>query len=272
MSTEPAWVWDLLPLARNAWPNRLIETDAPPGQYVVMEGGRKPVVTYLSTGEVGQWRTITRRGYRPTKEDLATVRRHFPQADSGNPSWEQIRARLIVTMQHKDIDLATTPAATLLALLERTVTPIEGNAHSLSNPSGPGAEHKSDAGNTHHEETSEPDSAGYVKNPADRSAYIPMTTILNEHIPEDHPLHPLTEKRLRAFLQDFESNQVRWTRPNGKSGKTIPNRRSVHLTDWKAFLDRTKSHGGDAEGFPRLSEAQIERRKDAIRKTKSSGL
>lgn len=106
------------------------------------------------------------------------------------------------------------------------------------------------------------DSHGYVETPADPSAYVPAVDIMTSHTPENAGI---TVKHVSKIVGDFTANRVRWTRPTDKQGKPIVNRRSVHLGDWAGYLKRQA--GTDEEGFPRLGDAEIERRKKAVRNT-----
>jgi len=112
----------------------------------------------------------------------------------------------------------------------------------------------------------QPDERGYVASPADPAAYAPAADILARHTPADLPI---TMDRLVAIIEDYDANRVRWTRPLGKKGQPVPNRRSVHLGDWTAYLKRRVP--AEADGFPRPTEAEIEdieRRKAAVRRLK----
>lgn len=112
----------------------------------------------------------------------------------------------------------------------------------------------------------EPDAKGYVKTPSDPRSYVPVTEIVTAHTP---PGLSMTARRVSEIAEDYADNQIRWTRPRDKRGNPIKNRRSVHLGDWAAYVKT--STGIDAEGFPRLSEAEIDARKNAVRQTGQCG-
>lgn len=112
-----------------------------------------------------------------------------------------------------------------------------------------------------------PDEHGYVGLPDDPAAYVPAVEILARHTPAD--LLPISMDRLVAIIEDYDANRVRWTRPRTKNGRPRQNRRSVHLGDWAAYVNRRLA--AEKDGFPRLTEAEIEeieRRKAAIRESK----
>jgi len=112
----------------------------------------------------------------------------------------------------------------------------------------------------------EPDERGYVESPTDPTAYVPATDILTEHTPA---ALSVSMKELGTILEDYHVNRIRWTRPLGKSRQPMRNRRSVHLGDWTAYVKRRVP--ADADGFPRLSEAELESRKAAVRNSKHAG-
>lgn len=111
-----------------------------------------------------------------------------------------------------------------------------------------------------------PDEHGYVASPADPATYVPVTDILAKHTPVDLVI---SMKELGTILEDYNTNRIRWTRPLGKNGQPIRNRRSVHLGDWTAYVKRLLPAGED--GFPRLTKAELEQRKAAVRKGKHVG-
>lgn len=116
---------------------------------------------------------------------------------------------------------------------------------------------------------SEPDSDGYVRDPADESAYVPKSEILTKHTPTRLPIG---DKSLTATLSDFTRNGVRWTRPkSAKSGQPHPQRLSVHLADWSEYVsnqmkqDATEEYNLD-EDLP--SQAEIRKRAIEVRRSK----
>ncbi|MBI5863437.1 MAG: hypothetical protein HZB38_02775 [Planctomycetes bacterium] len=111
-----------------------------------------------------------------------------------------------------------------------------------------------------------PDEHGYVERPADPTAYVPAADILAKHTPADLPV---SMKELGTIIENFHTNRVRWTRPLGKNGQPVPNRRNVHLGDWSAYLKRRADP--ESDGFPRLSETEFERRKAAVRDARHAG-
>jgi len=111
-----------------------------------------------------------------------------------------------------------------------------------------------------------PDGRGYVESPIDPAAYAPAADILSEHTPA---ALSVSMKELGTILEDYHTNRVRWTRPRGKNGQPVPNRRSVHLGDWVAYLQRRTNP--ESDGFPRLSATELERRKAAVRDARHAG-
>lgn len=109
----------------------------------------------------------------------------------------------------------------------------------------------------------EPKANGYVASPADPSAYVPVSRILSEHT---LPALGISKKQLNAIVENYAENRVRWTRPLGRDGKPRPIRRSVHLADWAAYVDRRT--GTDDAGFPKQPQDDIAERTAAIRRQK----
>jgi hypothetical protein len=111
-----------------------------------------------------------------------------------------------------------------------------------------------------------PNERGYVASPADPAAYVPASDVLARHTPADLPI---SMKELGTILADYDTNRVRWTRPLGKNGQPMRNRRSVHLGDWTAYVKRRSPN--EADGFPRLTDAELEQRKAAVRNARHAG-
>lgn len=111
-----------------------------------------------------------------------------------------------------------------------------------------------------------PDDCGYVGLPADLAAYVPAADILATHTPVDLAI---SMKELGTILEDYNTNRIRWTPPLGKNGQPMRNRRSVHLGDWTAYVKWRLPD--EADGFPRLTEAELESRKAAVRNGKRAG-
>lgn len=111
-----------------------------------------------------------------------------------------------------------------------------------------------------------PDERGYVASPADPAAYAPAADILAEHTPA---ALSVSMKELGTILEDYHTNRVRWTRPLGRNGQPMRNRRSVHLGDWTAYVKRRLP--AEEDGFPRLSETELERRKAGVRDARHAG-
>ncbi|MEW6200046.1 MAG: hypothetical protein AB1601_15455 [Planctomycetota bacterium] len=111
-----------------------------------------------------------------------------------------------------------------------------------------------------------PNECGYVGLPADLAAYVPAADILAKHTPAELKI---SIKELGTILEDYHTNRVRWTRPLGRNGHPVPNRRNVHLGDWTAYVKRRLP--AEEDGFPRLTEAELEQRKAAVRDAKHTG-
>ena len=111
-----------------------------------------------------------------------------------------------------------------------------------------------------------PNEKGYVENPADPSSYIPARIIRTKHTPKGMVID---DKALGLIVEDFTTNKIRWTRPKTKNGKPHSKRRSVHIVDWMKYVE--KSDCVDTEGFPCLTNEEIEAEKKAIRSRSELG-
>lgn len=112
-----------------------------------------------------------------------------------------------------------------------------------------------------------PDERGYVESPVDPAVYVPAADVLTKHMPADLSI---LMKQLGTILEDYRTNRIRWTRPLGKNGQPMRNRRSVHLGDWAAYIAKRQANP-ESDGFPRLSETELERRKAAVRNARHAG-
>ena len=124
---DGVWVWDLLPLAPKAWPSRRIKTDVPPGGELKLSERKSPRATGPWAGKGGGgYLTLTRKGYRPTADDLAILRRAFPDADPEQPSWPNIRGKLLLANLPAPFDtpdnLAKLSPPELLGALEKVLS------------------------------------------------------------------------------------------------------------------------------------------------------
>jgi hypothetical protein len=268
-------LWDARPLESDSWGNILgFDDGLGGGDFIDMRlwlrvtpdvtneppiyrPAPAPLSPFFKSGGV-------RRCYRPTDEDTAAVRALYPSHPNPHaPPWQRIEAELIVAGYDRDKLVDLNPAA-LLGLL-RKAREQRGDADNAANvgkvkggrPKVTDAEAKKD---------DEPDERGYVGLPIDPAAYAPAADILAKHTPADLPI---SMKELRTILEDYDTNRVRWTRPLAKNGQPVPNRRSVHLGDWVAYLKRRTNP--ESDGFPRLSATELERRKAAVRDARHAG-
>lgn len=108
-----------------------------------------------------------------------------------------------------------------------------------------------------------PDASGFVAAPSDPTAYLPQAQIMAEHLPDEVMIR---EKELANILRDYAANRVRWTRPRGKNGIPRPNRRNIHLTDWKRYVE-----GRTADTKREPTAEEIEARKAHIQRSRSQG-
>ncbi|NOT01131.1 MAG: hypothetical protein HOP29_10935 [Phycisphaerales bacterium] len=115
---------------------------------------------------------------------------------------------------------------------------------------------------------SKPDDTGYVARPADPTAYVPVSDIMARETPD---ALNLTEKQARGLIKDFAKNNIRWTRPLKKDGTPRPNRRSVHLADWRAFVKRCEKGPTAGSDWHNPPEDEIASRTAAIRRSKAAG-
>ena len=111
-----------------------------------------------------------------------------------------------------------------------------------------------------------PDARGYVESPADPTAYVPASKILNEYTPAELNV---TARELPKLLGDYSANHIRWTRPPGKDGTPRRNRLAVHLVDWNAYVNGRR--GTEPDGWPRTTANERTDRANAIRQTKIAG-
>lgn len=87
-----------------------------------------------------------------------------------------------------------------------------------------------------HEQSHEPerrDEDGFIINPVDEAAYVPLMDVLNEHTPG----HIAVDYRGMKYYLDTHKQVVRQWRPR-------QNRRSVHLGDWIRLVS-LNSNGKD---------------------------
>jgi hypothetical protein len=110
------------------------------------------------------------------------------------------------------------------------------------------------------------DKHGYVESPSDPKSYLPLNVLLADHT---RPELGMNVKQASRLVDDYSANRIRWTRPRGKHGKPIPNRRHVHIGDWIECMRRKATT--DPDGFPPFTEGEVERRTAEMRKRKEPG-
>ena len=99
------WVWDLRPLDGRAVKNQQVPDDGTaPGQTTTIQVPEPRRRTLAETAaetaglppppSPGYVRTIPRKVYMPTDDDLAIVRRWRPDDDPRNPPWYKVKAEL----------------------------------------------------------------------------------------------------------------------------------------------------------------------------------
>lgn len=119
----------------------------------------------------------------------------------------------------------------------------------------------------------EPNSDGYVRNPADKTAYVSKQDVIFRHTVTTFDVN---ERIVTRILSNYVKNRVRWTRPVSKTtGKPHPRRLSIHLVDWQQFVDRSlKGNFADEneECDTLQSPAEIRRRAAEIRRSKTERL
>ena len=119
--------------------------------------------------------------------------------------------------------------------------------------------------------TDKPNATGYVARPSDPSVYVPIKTIRADHC---DGIALATIKVISRVVEDFSANSVRWTRPlSKKTGTPHPQRRSVHLSDWLAYVNQSKARPPSTTegGFPDLAPDEIDARKTAVRRDRKAG-
>ena len=100
----------------------------------------------------------------------------------------------------------------------------------------------------------DPDSAGFVQQPSDATAYLPAHTII-----ENHPTVAKSHKVLTALLGKH---------PEIRRWKPSKQRLLVHAGDWQAYIDLQSRRTRDEAGF--LNDpAEVAQRAAAVRQAKS---
>jgi hypothetical protein len=126
-SAQKRWAWNFYPLHRGAWPTRQVDDlTTPMGNAIIVSVRRtRPVrqATYadgsVSPDPPGTYTEICRqRFYLPRTEDLAIVRRWFPQDDPHQPPWNQIERVLLAAGRTREA-IAQYDAPTVLMALQR---------------------------------------------------------------------------------------------------------------------------------------------------------
>lgn len=119
--------------------------------------------------------------------------------------------------------------------------------------------------------TEKPNATGYVARPSDPSVFVSIKTIRADHC---DGIALATIKEISRVIEDFSANSVRWTRPLSKNtGTPHPQRRRVHLSDWLAYVNRSKTRPSltTDRGDPDLAPAEIDARKAAVRRDREAG-
>jgi len=156
-------------------------------------------------------------------------------------------------------------ASALLDGVRRILTGTPAVPAALTQPAGGTEEGEGDAGSERAESRSDafdetiPDASGYVKKPADTSAYLSASEVLRKHTPA-HIAH--TYKQLRSILN---------RNPDIKRWQQRKNRLAVHLADWNGFVERTERNLRAAgDGFD-VTKEEAEARKAELRRLRKSG-
>lgn len=111
-----------------------------------------------------------------------------------------------------------------------------------------------------HEQTREPERRnedGFIVNPVDEAAYVPLMEILNKHTPG----HVALDTKGLTYYLDTHKQEVRQWRPH-------KNRRKVHLVDWHRLVS-PKSEGKISEWDD--DPAGVESRKKSVRDRRAAG-
>jgi len=108
-----------------------------------------------------------------------------------------------------------------------------------------------------------PDAKGYVADPVDPSAYVPLSEIKAKYC---DTTSIATIKQIVNIIENHSANEVRWTRPLTKAGVPDGQRRSIHFGDWGKFLQRFKNNSWETEAFPPLKPGEFENRKTEVRR------
>jgi len=115
---------------------------------------------------------------------------------------------------------------------------------------------------------SEPNARGYVDDPADVTAYVPVAAIIADHCAEIGIKSP---REVVRVVEDYETYHIRWTRPRSRhTNRPLLQRRSVHLADWLTFAARRSTNRdrvSNEKGFPDIHPDEIEARTRAVRRS-----
>ena len=157
-SADQVWLWDLYPLADDAWPSvslsRVTWSDwiVEPGEtttlrrWVTGPNGPSflteytPADDYITEGSRGRhetfnglYRDADREFYIPRTDDLSVLRRFDSHVRPETPDWTAIRVALCQA-GYKDIDLAMTKAPVLIGFLSQLTQLSGSNKSDLVSP------------------------------------------------------------------------------------------------------------------------------------------
>lgn len=113
----------------------------------------------------------------------------------------------------------------------------------------------------HHQvETAKANADGFVERPADPTAYLPATKIIEKY-PGIIGKYENQHKRVDSIIRKHAPN-IRWTKPS-------KNKKSVHLADWDKAVGENKPSKKDQEED--LSEEEIMQRIDESKREREMG-
>ena len=189
-SRDYMWLWDLYPLADDAWPNIQLSVDLwsdwlkEPGQTIALRRWvpgpngpsflteHTPADDYITEGHRGSHDTFNglhrdedREFYIPRAEDLQALERVFAPNSPATPDWTRIRVALCA-QGYADAELVRTKAPVLVAFLAQMPESVPDGGPSPKNDGA--AEHEERMATSPTDDMNEEQFGGPEEDPYDR--------------------------------------------------------------------------------------------------------